>query len=243
MSSNERERLNVIKVPRSNSKYSRRKDIAIHEDDFAFFQVLPSFGSYCIDAVDENKRICSLSVQNDVRDGRKGLLLFIWRLSALKQLNVEYFLLESSPVGLSQNLEELVIGFNDRPYHLPKEIDHLVNLKKIVLKEGICSLPTSIGNLNKLEWLTICCKSIKKVPEEIGNLRNLEVLELGCCVILVSIPASIGNLKNLKCLHIESLVQLASLLVSIGNLKKLEQITISETIIQELPNKIENLTN
>lgn len=209
-------RLSLIEVPKSS--YDSNEVIAIHKDDFEVFKIIASCHSYGIGAVDENKRILSLEVENGF-EGLHRLPSDIWRLSALKILSINSFFFDSkildfcnlhvddstSFLGDLKKLENLTLG--GMMLKVPEEIRNLSNLKVLRLfnrftEGGLWTIPTFIGNLEKLEILTISWAVIEEVPEEIGNLTNLKVLNLSH-ITMSSLPTCIGNLKKLEVIHIE----------------------------------------
>src|SRR5207237_1096772 len=65
------------------------------------------------------------------------------------------------------------------------------------------SIPSSIGNLGKLDRLSITnCHLRDSIPYSIGNLVNLTTLSLCYNRLSGSIPSSIGNLVNLYKLYL-----------------------------------------
>ncbi|KAF2320051.1 hypothetical protein GH714_022577 [Hevea brasiliensis] len=120
---------------------------------------------------------------------------------------------------------------------LPSSIKHLSQL---------VSLPSSIGNLKRLEQLNLVgCSRLVTIPSSIGNLKRLEELHLGGCSRLVTIPSSIGELKCLEKLLLFRCSNLASLPESIKQLSKLKQLDLSICeslkILPELPSCLECL--
>lgn len=245
-SAKKQKRLSLIEVPKSS--YDSNEVIYIHKDDFEVFKLIASCHLYEIGAVDVNKRILSLEVQNGF-EGLHRLPSDIWRLSALKRLSIHSFFFDSPPVGLSLNLEELTIGSNTRGHPFSRDIKYFVNLKKLVFYDlNVVDSTSFLGDLKKLENLTLS-GMVLKVPEEIRNLSNLKVLRLlnsfsegGLWTIptfigklekleiltiswtaIEEVPEEIGNLINLKELNL-SRIRMSSLPTCIGNLKKLEVI-------------------
>ncbi|XP_057990215.1 disease resistance protein TAO1-like, partial [Hevea brasiliensis] len=74
------------------------------------------------------------------------------------------------------------------------------------------SLPSSIGNLKRLEELHLAeCSRLMTIPSSIGELKCLEKLFLPNCSNLASLPESIKQLSKLKRLNLRSCERLKSL--------------------------------
>ncbi|XP_057990281.1 disease resistance protein RUN1 [Hevea brasiliensis] len=74
------------------------------------------------------------------------------------------------------------------------------------------SLPSSIGNLKRLEELHLAeCSRLVTIPSSIGELKCLEKLFLPNCSNLASLPESIKQLSKLKRLNLRSCERLKSL--------------------------------
>ncbi|MEM6319990.1 MAG: 3-coathanger stack domain-containing protein [Bacteroidota bacterium] len=130
-----------------------------------------------------------------------------------------------------------VIGLNLSQNNLvgtiPNEIGDLPELENLSFADngvGLTgSLPSSIGNLSKLQWfyarnnnltgnipsslgnltnlLTFAVQSNNitgKLPPEIGNLTNLQVISLGDNNLIDPIPKEWGNLNNLQTLALQN---------------------------------------
>ena len=103
---------------------------------------------------------------------------------------------ESLPasIGRLQNLKELRLPTIMR---LPSEIGNLVRLKFLSLGvTGIKSLPSSFGRLQNLRELLIYSSRLNRLPDSIGNLTSLEKLKVDAGI--KSLPPSIGKLQNLR---------------------------------------------
>ncbi len=123
------------------------------------------------------------------------------------------------------------------------------------MRDVLCTLPRSIGNLYNLKILNVCSFTdrdfylvarqkicLKVLPDSIGNLKNLRILDLSHND-LRTLPDSIGDLKNLEELDLSSNYSFSKLPDSIGNLEKLEKLDLKETNLESLPESMGNLTN
>ena len=140
-------------------------------------------------------------------------------------------------------ISTIKISFKPDVTSIPEDIDSLLNLKTLILRDTeITKIPESIGNLKNLKTLEITgSKSLLTVPNSIGNLKTLEILNLTDNA-LKTIPNSVGKLSNLKEL---SLMQnkLTKLPNSVGKLQNLNELGISRNVIKKFPTVIYKLTN
>jgi len=84
------------------------------------------------------------------------------------------------------------------------------------------SIPSSIGNLINLKFLTVEINHLSgSIPSSIGNLVNLSDLRLNSNQLSGSIPSSMGNLVNLRYLDLYYNQLSGSIPSSIGNLASL----------------------
>ena len=67
-------------------------------------------------------------------------------------------------------------------------------------------MPDSIGELQNLTALYLCCNNLKSLPNSIGELQNLTSLDLRDNN-LENLPDSINKLIQLKVLYIDSKVK------------------------------------
>ena len=123
---------------------------------------------------------------------------------------------------------------------LPDEIGCLANLVRLDLTDArkFKSLPASIGRLHNLKELRL--PTITRLPSEIGNLVRLKFLSLGVTGIK-SFPSSFGRLQNLRELLIYS-SRSNRLPDSIGNLTSLEKLKV-DSGIKSLPPSFGRLQN
>jgi leucine-rich repeat protein SHOC2 len=123
---------------------------------------------------------------------------------------------------------------------LPSSIGSLTDLTYLSLENNrlIC-LPESIGNLTRLTKLKLQNNQLTYLPESIGNLTSLATLYLRGNQ-LESLPESFGNLKQLKNLMLDG-QQLQSLPESIGNLCQLTYLQLHNNCLDRIPDSIGNL--
>lgn len=108
-----------------------------------------------------------------------------------KVVNAEEWILEHK--------EDRVFNLSNKEFgELPKSIGELTKVEELTLQyDSLKVLPREIGNLKQLKILNLFGNPLTSLPDEIGNLENLEVLLLGRTE-LKEIPAVISRLKKLK---------------------------------------------
>ncbi|WP_299431836.1 hypothetical protein [uncultured Aquimarina sp.] len=97
-------------------------------------------------------------------------------------------------------------------------------------------LPVSIGNLTKLEILSIEGLRLEEIPSEIGNLKELVILFLSNN-LLQEIPLEIGSLDKLRWLDLQTNL-LEDIPLEIGNLRDLLTLNIKDNPIINVPREI-----
>jgi hypothetical protein len=119
-------------------------------------------------------------------------------------------------------------------YHIPPELELMINLTKIELDNNyISSIPKEIGNLTNLKHISLYNNSLQNIPTEIGKLVNLEVLHLQKNH-LKYIPFEIGLLSNLRELYLSE-NGLRYLPSTIRNLTKLECLFANQNSLKSIP--------
>ena len=119
-----------------------------------------------------------------------------------------------------------------------------MNLKGLNLNNTkIDSLPSSIGELKKLEWLELDdTLHLFELPEEFFNLSSLNTLYLGGSS-LMTLPSNFGDLEDLSELYLNR-TKITSFPTSIGSLQLLHVIEISSWgEIEELSKEFWGLSN
>lgn len=115
---------------------------------------------------------------------------------------------------------------NAEEWILEHKEDRVLNLSN----KEFGDLPSSIGNLTKVEELTLQYDSLKILPKEIGNLKQLKILNLFGNPIQ-TLPDEIGNLENLEVLLLGR-TELKEIPTVISRLKKLKTLALDETKVQ-----------
>lgn len=101
--------------------------------------------------------------------------------------------------------------------------------------------PEGLRTCKKLESIEMSyCENVTKIPEWIGELDKLETISIECCN-LMNIPDSICELQNLKILSVHSNKGITALPKNIGNCVALKELDIGYTSIASLPDSIWNL--
>ena len=116
---------------------------------------------------------------------------------------------------------------------------HITSLD--ISRRNLTNLPSSIGNLKKLEYFGSGDNRLNSLPESIGKLTKLDTLKLSHNQ-LNSLPPQIGNLKKLMFLALAA-NKLTSIPKEIGKLKKLEAILLGFNKLTSLPDEIGRLPN
>jgi len=105
-------------------------------------------------------------------------------------------------------------------------------IKLSLFLRGISSIPPSIINLEKLEFLSLANNHLTEIPSNIGGLKNLKSLILKWNR-LTSLPTSLGILKHLQKLDLQY-NKIENIPENIGNLPKLENLLIYDNPIRNL---------
>ena len=132
--------------------------------------------------------------------------------------------------------------------YLPSEIGKLINLTRLEIQyqsSMIGEIPSSIGNLNNLEYLIFNHNQLSgEIPIEVYNLTNLKQIYLSDTNISGTISSAIGNLTNLTSLELSNNQLTGEIPSSIGNLTNLINFSIGgNQLTGEIPPEIGNLIN
>ncbi|MBQ9182887.1 MAG: hypothetical protein IJ143_03795 [Neisseriaceae bacterium] len=172
----------------------------------------------------------------------------IGKLSNLQKLSIYGGYVRKLPkeIGDLKQLIELNLGGVNQS--LPETIKQMKELENSIPDyykdyfEQFITFPESIGELEKLQKLTIFFCDIKSLPENIGKLKQLKKLHLEHCKMLDELPESIGDLSKLTKLTLFCCENITMLPESIGNLDNLEKLDLTGCVdIKKLPNTMVNL--
>ena len=105
----------------------------------------------------------------------------------------------------------------------------------------LTKLPPQIGDLKKLEYLSLGFNKLTTLPPQIGKLENLRVLHLNNNK-LKSLPSTIGKLTKLEKLDLSSNA-LESLPPQIGLCENLKKLNLDKNKLKTLPKEIIKLKN
>jgi Leucine-rich repeat (LRR) protein len=140
-----------------------------------------------------------------------------------------------TPINYNQYLEWISIG-SPILYNIIT-----LNLEPTDLNpERINEITVQIGNLKKLQSLTINNINITELPSTIGTLTELKSIKISNTP-LQSLPPSIGALKQLQTLDLANNTSLVTLPPSIGALKKLQSLTLTDTGVETLPETLKDI--
>ena len=137
---------------------------------------------------------------------------------------------------------ELRLHSNRLTGPIPSSLGDLTNLTYLSLWENqLTSFPPALGNLANLEHLALSYNLLNPIPPTIGNLVNLTHLALSNNR-LTSIPSAIGNLVNLTYLELDQ-NQLTSVPSRLGNLEKMTWLGLYDNRLTSFPSALRNLRN
>jgi hypothetical protein len=171
------------------------------------------------------------------------------KLTRLKKLVLRDFCgygIEDLPeeIGQLKGLTTLKLGDLASIRTLPDSLKNL-KLKKLSLTNfgSMNVLSDVIGQITTLEILKLrYIEFLSGLPESIGNLKNLTVLSLhGVSNGHFVVPEEIGQLQNLKILRLDN-VDFDTLPDSLWNLAKLEKFILSSAFLENISEKIGQLT-
>jgi len=149
---------------------------------------------------------------------------------------------------------------SDLTYFLKTNVNGAYRITEIWFKnKGVTIIPSQIGQLTALKYLTLDSNSITSLPPEIGNCTKLENVSLsnnkiatipaqmGNCVALVSCDLRHNNLTSLpdgfyNCVAIQSLFldfnSLDSLSSGVSKLTQLNRLQLANNQLTKLPTSI-----
>ena len=106
-------------------------------------------------------------------------------------------------------------------------------------------LPSSLGRLSSLEWLTLGSNELSgPLPSWLGDLSNLKGLSLNRNALSGPLPSSLGRLSSLESLSIESNELSGPLPSSLGDLSRLRGLYLAENGLSgPLPSSLGRLSS
>ncbi|KIC74911.1 Leucine-rich repeat protein SHOC-2 [Neochlamydia sp. TUME1] len=124
---------------------------------------------------------------------------------------------------------------------LPPEIGQLTKLQALSLYGNqLTSLPAFLRQLTKLRMLWLDNNQLTSIPAEIGHLSQLQTLYLNFNKLTV-IPAGIGQFSQLQTLYLHN-NQLNAIPAEIGQLSQLQTLDLSINQLTALPAEIGQLS-
>nr|VDC60659.1 unnamed protein product [Brassica rapa] len=169
----------------------------------------------------------ALVVEESVFDGITNLQLLHW----------DYCPLRVWPSTFSTKFLVELIMRGSKFEKLWEGIQSLKNLKRIDLSDArsLKDIP-DLSNATNLESLLLSfCTSLLEIPSSVGNCTSLKTLDLSC-TSLVNLPSSICNATSLEKLRCRSLKVFPPVPEGI------EELDLSDTLIEQVPPWIENLS-
>ncbi|XP_057867096.2 disease resistance protein TAO1 isoform X2 [Cryptomeria japonica] len=118
---------------------------------------------------------------------------------------------------------------------LPRHITNQASLTELYVSniENLREVPWNIGQLSKLQKISIGSELLTSLPTSIGDLSSLTYLEIDKCHKLKCLPESLGCLNLLENLQVRT-SGVKSLPKSVRQLINLQTLGISECSISEL---------
>ncbi|XP_056161989.1 probable leucine-rich repeat receptor-like protein kinase At1g35710 [Syzygium oleosum] len=166
-------------------------------------------------------------------------------------LNLSYLGLRGTLDGLDfsrlTNVVSLELGNNSIYGSIPSSVGNLSKLNSLDLcgNELSGDIPPSIGMLESLHSLSLCANNLSgHILQEIGRLDSLLKLDLSINALTGSIPASLGNLSSLNYLYLWKNQLSGFIPISLGKLGNLIEFDISQNNISgSIPREISDLRN
>lgn len=174
-----------------------------------------------------NGRVISLSIDSPILPpASQSIPNEIGNLTALRKLNITGCLNGNIPSSIADLTALVEINILNQPI-LIKPTLHKGNLKS--------QLPANIGNLTKLERLSLSNCLEGNIPASIGNLYNLKHLRFsqdtalyGIGGLIGTMPLEMGNLKQLQNLDITHQQLTGTLPATLSNLSALGYLALSD---------------
>lgn len=200
-----------------------------------------------------------------------GQLETLWRDSSeaplqLRELNIGTLLRFPKSIGQLKHLEKIELEdviptlpeeffdlrslkhlkVSTRMERFPDSMGKLTNLQLIDLSHSmdLQSLPLSFGNLTELQHINLNgCSSLQWLPQSFGNLSRLKHLCLAGCSRLTLSSETLGKISALESLDFSLCYKMEVLPPQVTHQPFLEEISLSMTMLKELPSDIGNLIN
>ncbi|VAH55022.1 unnamed protein product [Triticum turgidum subsp. durum] len=174
----------------------------IYLAESAFHGIVPSFGTL--------PNLISLDLgENSLEAGDWSFLTSLTNCTQLVELLLDANILQGdlpNSIGdLSKSLEVLLLRTNKLSGTIPKEIEHLTNIKRLYMENNLLtgSIPKSLGNLEDLIELSLSQNKLSgQIPLSIGSLSQLSELYLQENNLSGPIPRILGDCKNLEILNL-----------------------------------------
>jgi Leucine-rich repeat (LRR) protein len=124
---------------------------------------------------------------------------------------------------------------------LPETLGNLLSLTKLDVDTISGTIPSCLGSMTNLKYLTLSGQLSGPIPSSLGSLANLQTLRLGGS-FTGPIPSTIGSLTNLQTLSISGTKINGSIPAEIGSLTNLQSIILSNNQLSgPIPSSFGNL--
>ncbi|OUM67373.1 hypothetical protein PIROE2DRAFT_5236 [Piromyces sp. E2] len=210
------------------TKFKNLKNLSI--DHYALSQQSISEISSLTKLEELKLEFCYYNDVNDIDSFKK--------LKNLKKLTISNLHDTTFPYSKSYSLEDLdqleyLDLHNNEATITIKNLGYLDKLKYLT---NITSIPSSIGDLEKLKELNLDDNKIKKLPSTIGSLEKL-TCNTANNNLIESLPSSIGELISVQEIYLEN-----NLIKTIPNtIENLDNLKYFKNKITKIPNAISNL--
>ena len=145
------------------------------------------------------------------------------------------------------SVTDLYLFRNNLSGSIPTELGNLTNLAWLSLSSNSLSgsIPTELGSLTNLAWLSLSSNSLSgSIPTELGSLTNLAWLYLHRNSLSGSIPTELTSLTNLTQLYLHRNSLSGSIPTELTSLTNLTQLYLySNNLSGSIPTELGNLTN